>query len=310
LEIFHHLERDLAAFKGTEAALLFNSGYHANLGALSCLAGEGDVIFSDELNHASIIDGVRLSRAVRVIYRHGDLDDLRTKMAKEQTRRSANAKFLIATETVFSMDGDLCPLEGLAESAREFDAWLYLDEAHATGVFGARGAGLAEDLDFRQEKTSRLIQMGTLGKALGCFGAYVAAGRDVIEFLINRARPFIYTTALPPAVAAAARKALDLVQNEPARRVLLRERVRQFHEEFAGEKPPHTFSPILPIVLGDPERALAASRHLKEAGFWVQAIRPPTVPPGTSRLRVTFQATHTEDDVRSLAKTLQEILQR
>lgn len=295
----HRLEEALAEFKGTEAALVFNSGYHANLGALSCLLGEGDRIFSDELNHASMIDGMRLSKAKKVVYRHNDLDDLGDKLREERRLAAPGAQFLIATETVFSMDGDLAPLESLLRLAEEFDAWLYLDEAHATGVFGPTGAGLFETLAERGRHAGRVIQMGTLGKALGCFGAYIAGPRVLVDFLMNRARPFIYTTALPPALAEAAREALRIVVGEPERRRTLWERVKDF-DAGAGQAQ----SPIVPVVVGEAEAAVAMSRELAERGFWVSAIRPPTVPEGTARLRVTLMATHTKEDVENLKSAL------
>jgi 8-amino-7-oxononanoate synthase len=300
---FHRLERALAEFKGTQAAMLFNSGYHANVGALSCLAGKGDAIFSDALNHASIIDGIRLSKAEKIVYHHNDVEDLRVKLRTLRSRLTKEALLLIATESVFSMDGDLCPLKELADLANEFNAILYLDEAHATGVFGEKGSGLAEQIRNHPEISERLIQMGTLGKALGCFGAYIAASKACIDFLINRARTFIFTTALPPAVAEAALAALALVASEQERRTALWERVAQFKKEFSQKIPAIPLkaeSPIIPIILGDAQRALDLSQWLKGQGFWVNAIRPPTVPEGTSRLRITLMATHTEADIRGL----------
>ncbi len=302
LQPFHELERALAEFKGTEAALVFNSGYHANLGVLGCIVGEGDVLFSDELNHASMIDGMRLSRAQRVVYRHNDLQDLREKLKEQRRQPNSAGQFLIATETVFSMDGDLCPLAELLKLSEEFDAWLYLDEAHATGVFGATGAGCFEEFRNSAFSQGRVIQMGTLGKALGCFGAYVAGPRVLIDFLVNRSRPFIYTTALPPAMAEAAREALRIVAQEPERRETLWERVKQWNREW-GKAP----SPIIPILVGDSKKAVEWSQKLFEAGFWVTAIRPPTVPEGTARLRITLMATHREEDVFRLVKFLKKI---
>ncbi|MFO1464084.1 MAG: 8-amino-7-oxononanoate synthase [bacterium] len=304
----HRLEAALAEFKGTEAALVFNSGYHANLGALSCLVGEGDVIFSDALNHASMIDGMRLGRAKKVVYRHNDMADLRERLRAERATAAPRAQFLIATETVFSMDGDLAPLEELLALAKEFEAWLYLDEAHATGVFGAKGAGLYEAVAHQWRGEERVIQMGTLGKALGCFGAYVAAPRVVVDYLVNRARPFIYTTALPPALAAAALEALRLCVAEPERRAQLQARMTQFHAGLTRLFPdsaPRVVSPIVPLRTGDSSRALALSRALAEQGLWVTAIRPPTVPEGTARLRVTLMATHTEADLQGLCHALE-----
>ncbi|MCE9625190.1 MAG: 8-amino-7-oxononanoate synthase [Deltaproteobacteria bacterium] len=314
LQPFHRLETALAEFKAAEAALLFNSGYHANLGALGSLTETGDVVFSDELNHASMIDGIRLGKARRVIYRHHSIADLREKLEAERRVRAPEAVFLIATETVFSMDGDLCPLEELLELAETYDAWLYLDEAHATGVFGERGGGLSESFRARPGFGERVIQMGTLGKALGCFGAYVAGSRDLIDYLVNRARPFIFTTALPPALAEAALEALSLVAAGDGRRKALAARMAQLQarlDENRSGPALSVVSPILPIVVGTPERALRLSAALREAGFWISAIRPPTVPEGTARLRLTLMATHTEEDVDRLAECLlREIVEK
>lgn len=304
----HHLEKKLAEFKGTEAALLFNSGYHANLGALSCLLGEGDVIFSDELNHASMIDGMRLSKAEKIIYPHHDMSDLREKLKNK--RSSSKGNFLIATESVFSMDGDLAKLSELAELAMEFDALLYVDEAHATGVFGENGAGLCESLR-HHAVFPRLIQMGTLGKALGCFGAYIAASKEIIDFLINFSRPFIYTTALPPALAEAASAALEMVRTQAQLRRELWQRIELFRRLMQKLFPKLTSSiesPIIPIIIGEAEQTLDLSQRLKEAGFWISAIRPPTVAEGSSRLRITLMATHHEEDLENLVMALQKNL--
>jgi len=302
----HRLEEKLAQFKNAEAALVFNSGYHANLGALSSLAGAGDAIFSDELNHASMIDGIRLSKAERIVYPHNDLSSLEEKMQVARKNLKADATLWIATETVFSMDGDLAPLKELAALAKQYDAWLYLDEAHATGIFGAKGAGLweAEAPDFPSE---RLVQMGTLGKALGCFGAYIAATQTVSDFLLHKARSFVFTTALPPSILEAALCALHLVEKQPDLRRQLAQHLEQF-EAMAQQKIPgwtsRVQSPIIPIPVGDPLKAVALSDWLREKGFWVQAIRPPTVPLGGSRLRVTLMATHRPSDLQQLVDAL------
>jgi 8-amino-7-oxononanoate synthase len=299
LQAFHDLERALAEFKGSEAALLFNSGYHANLGVLSCLVGEGDVVFSDELNHASMIDGLRLAKAERIRYRHNDLNDLRERMA--QARESGKkGQYLIATETLFSMDGDRAALNGLIELSAEFDAWLYLDEAHATGVYGPTGAGCFEEFRGDPRVKDRVIQMGTLGKALGCFGAYVAGPRVLIDYLINQARPFIYTTALPPALAEAALEALGLLRSKPELRDRLWQRIGQTRAAGKGLD-----SPILPLVVGTSEKALELSQALFDKGYWVNAIRPPTVPEGSARLRITLSAFHEPDDLRRLLQALE-----
>jgi len=313
LSPFHHLEKALADFKGTEAALVFNSGYHANVGALSSLVGRGDVIFSDELNHASMIDGILLSKAKRVIYAHNDPDDLRAKLEEIKTDLPSGAQVLLATESIFSMEGDVCRLGEFLDLAEEYDALLYLDEAHGTGVFGDQGAGLAEGLRSHPAYGSRLLQMGTLGKALGCFGAYVAGSQVLVDFLMNRARTFIFTTALPPALASGALEALRIVQEEKTRRETLWQRIKLFETELASLLPElsvRVISPIIPIIVGAEERALDLSEYLRDRGFWVNAIRPPTVPPGTSRLRVTVMATHREDDVRGLVGAVKDGLAR
>jgi len=303
----HRLEERLAEFKNAQAALVFNSGYHANVGALSVLAGEGDAIFSDALNHASMIDGIRLSKAERILYRHNDVQDLRDKLSQTRARLGTDATLLIATESVFSMDGDLAPLKELSALAEEFQAWLYLDEAHATGVFGQRGAGRAE-AEGLAACHERLIQMGTLGKALGCFGAYIAAPKAVVDFLLHRARTFVYTTALPPSLLEAALAALRIVSEQGELRARLWQRMGSL-KEILGERFPgkkiEVFSPIFPLRVGDPKKAVALGDFLREEGLWVQAIRPPTVPEGTSRLRLTLMATHTEEDLLRLGEALE-----
>ncbi len=299
--VFHDLEAALAEFKGAEAALVFNSGYQANLGIFSSLLSEGDVVFSDELNHASIIDGIRLSKAERGVFRHNDMGPLREGLREFRRRKGADSLALIATESVFSMDGDLSPLEEMAALASEFDAWLFVDEAHATGVFGEKGEGRCAGIQSRNKIEPRLIQMGTLGKALGCFGAYLAGSRELIELMMQRARPFIFTTALPPAVVAAALEALRIVQSEASPRERLWQRVRLLAEGM-GVQP---VSPIFPWIVGDAKAAVDLSQKLREAGLWVQAIRPPTVPEGSSRLRITVMAEHTEEDIKRLAELIQ-----
>ena len=288
MALHEELEAQLAAFKGTEAALVFNSGFQANTGILSTLAGDGDVIFSDALNHASIIDGCRLSRATTQVYRHCDLGQL------EQQLKDApsSARKLIVTETIFSMDGDQAPLTDIVELAEKFDAMVMVDEAHATGIFGANGAGVVAKLGLSERVA---IQMGTLGKALGGFGAYVAGGAALRDLLINRCRSFIFTTALPPAVMATALAAIDLVTKEPERRDALWRNCRQLKQGLnqLGFEPGAGDSPILPLIIGDAGKCMKFSEQLLANGVFAQGIRPPTVPPGTSRLRITLMATHT-----------------
>jgi 8-amino-7-oxononanoate synthase len=302
LAIHGRLERALAGFEGTEAALLFNSGYHANAGVPPALVGRDDALFSDQLNHASIIDGAVLSRAELVRYRHADADDLAARLARSTARRK-----LVVTDAVFSMDGDAAPLRAIADACQRHGAMLYVDEAHATGVLGPTGAGLAE----AEGVAARVdVRMGTLGKALGSFGAWVGGERRLVEWLSNRARPFVFTTALPPAACGAALEALAIVRGEPARRDRLRALTLRAKEGLAriGFELPGVVAPILPVILGSEERALAASRALRERGFFVKAIRPPTVPRGTSRLRVTLTAGHDEAQVDAFLGALAEVL--
>jgi len=297
------LEERIAAWKGVEAALLFSTGYHANVGVISSLVSAGDVVVSDELNHASIIDGCRLSRARVAVYRHNDVEHLREVLATCGDAR----RVLVVTESVFSMDGDLAPLAAIADAAAACGAWLMVDEAHAAGVFGPAGAGLVAQLGL----TDRVdVHMGTLGKALGSFGAYVAGSRALVDHLVNRARSFIFTTGLPPSAAAAAEASLDVIAREPERAAGLLARARALGEALrtAGLEVPNVDSQILPVMVGDARRAVAAADKLIERGYYVAAIRPPTVPPGTSRLRLSLMATHREGHIHGVARELIEIL--
>lgn len=306
LEIHEALERDIANWKRTESSLLFNSGYHANIGAIPALAGEGDVILSDALNHASLIDGCRLSRAETRVFAHNDMDALESllKAAQPQGRR------FIVTEAVFSMDGDRAPLNDMLALADRYDAWVYLDEAHAVGVLGKTGAGLVEEFGIAAKFCNRLIQMGTLGKALGSFGAYVAGPSELREFLVNTARSFIFTTALPAGVAAAARRAIEILRADPEPQHRLWENIRYFYQLARASFPiGEPQSAIIPIVIGGESEAVRASLRLREAGYFIQAIRPPTVPAGTSRLRLTLSAGHQKNDIEGVARTLKRYLQ-
>ncbi|HEY2773854.1 MAG TPA: 8-amino-7-oxononanoate synthase [Candidatus Binatia bacterium] len=297
------LEEKIAAWKGVDAALLWSTGYHANIGVISSLVGPGDAVVSDELNHASIIDGCRLSRARVAVYRHNDVDSLHEALASCADAR----RILVVTESVFSMDGDLAPLAAIADAAEAHGAWLMVDEAHAAGIFGPAGAGLVAEKGL----TSRIdVHMGTLGKALASFGAYVAGSHRLIEHLINRARPFIFTTGLPPSAAAAASAALDIIAREPGRAFRLLENARSLGLRLreAGLRVPNVESQILPVVVGDARRAVAAAAALLERGYYVAAIRPPTVPDGTSRLRLSLMATHQEEHIDGVAAALVEIL--
>jgi 8-amino-7-oxononanoate synthase len=292
MRVHQELEARLAAFKGAEASLLFTSGYQANLGVIPSLVGPEDAVFSDALNHASLIDGCRLSRAAVHVYGHADVGDL------EERLRAARARHrLVVTDAVFSMDGDSAPLVAICDLAKRYDAMVMVDEAHATGVLGARGAGLVEALGLERRVT---VQMGTLGKALGGFGAYVAGSSALIDFLINRARTFVFTTALPPPVVAAAAAALTIVEREPERRAAVRRnaaRLRAGLRNLSYDVRGNADSHILPIVIGDAGETMRLSDELLELGVFAHGIRPPTVPDGTARIRATVMTTHTEADI-------------
>jgi 8-amino-7-oxononanoate synthase len=296
------LEEELAAFTGRERALLFSTGYMTNLGVMAALAGRGEVVLLDRLSHASIIDGALLSGARFKRYPHGD-----AAAAERLLNESAEETTVVATDGVFSMDGDIAPLQQLAKSAKARNAWLLVDDAHGVGVLGSTGRGSVEHCGVSTDDVPVLI--GTLGKAFGSFGAFVAGSRDLIEFLIQKARPYIYTTALPQPVAAATRKALEIAQREPWRRervLALTARFRKAARE-AGIALLDSNTPIQPVVLGSSEAALQAQRDLLEAGFRVVAIRAPTVPRGTERLRITLSAAHTEEQVDALVERLSRL---
>ncbi|MBX3025887.1 8-amino-7-oxononanoate synthase [bacterium] len=288
----HRLEERLAAFKRTAACLLFTSGYQANLGVITALVGPGDAVFSDALNHASLIDGCRLSRAAVHVYPHADVAAL-----DERLRAVPAKRRLIVTDSIFSMDGDAAPLAAICALAERHGAMVMVDEAHATGVLGARGAGLVDALGLHDRVT---VQMGTLGKALGTFGAYVAGSRALVDLLINTARTAIFTTALPPPVAAAAGAALTIVEREPERRAALRRnaaRLRAGLLSLGFEVPGDPESHILPIMVGEAATTMALSTALLQRGVFAHGIRPPTVPEGTARLRATAMATHREAEI-------------
>ena len=295
------LEESIAKLKGAEAALVFNSGFQANVGLLSTLVGEGDVIFSDALNHASIIDGCRLSRAEALIYPHCDLDRLESDLRKTQK----NSKKLIVTETVFSMDGDIAPVREIADLAARHGAVVMVDEAHATGVFGPNGGGIVEEMGLGGQV---LIQMGTLGKALGGFGAYVAGSRNLRDLLINRCRSFIFTTSLPPVVIAMAIAAIDIIKKEPQRRRALRDNSKTLREglERMGFSLGRSGSQILPLMVGDSAKCMILAERLLQNGVFAQGIRPPSVPPGTSRLRIVPMATHTREQMEQALRAFKD----
>lgn len=297
------LEQELARFHGQPAALLFNSGYHANLGVIPVLAREGDVVFSDALNHASIIDGCRLSQADIRIYPHGDVDALRRLLHDHPGRRR-----LVVTDSVFSMNGDRAPLAELNALCAERGAVLVIDEAHATGVLGPEGRGAAAEAGIEGH-----VQMGTLGKAFGCFGAYVTGNRELIELLLNRARSFVFTTALPPSIVAATRAALRLIQSQEgqALREQIAAHVARFRDGLARLgilQPGAGQSPIFPVVVGDDARVMECCERLLERGFYAQGIRPPTVPRGTARMRFALMATHTSEDLDGALEELSTLV--
>lgn len=308
MEPHKELEQRLARFKNTEAALVFNSGYHANIGIISALVGRGDVIFSDKLNHASIVDGCLLSKAELKRYPHKDMNALENLLKKYSELQTPNSK-LIITDGVFSMDGDIAPLKELSELADKYNCMLMVDDAHATGVLGVHGKGTLEHFGI---DNSNIIQMGTLGKGLGCFGAYAAGSKKLIDYLINKARSFIYTTSLPPSVCAASIAAIDIIENEPQLRQNLWERVKFFRSglENAGLDIMNSETQIIPILIGEADKVVQVSKDLLAKGVFVQAIRPPTVSEGTSRLRVTLMANHSWDDLKYAMKTIRDVVMR
>lgn len=296
----HCLERDLAQFKEVEAALTFSSGYAANIGVIPRLANADSIILADRLCHASLFDGCRLSRATLRIFHHNDLEHLRRLLSKSRAR----ANILIVTEGVFSMEGDLAPLPELVQLAGEFGAALFVDDAHGTGVMGATGRGTVEHYGL---PPGGILHMGTLSKALGASGGFVAGPQDFIDYLINTSRSFMYSTAPPPAMAAAASTALALLQQEPERRARLWRNRNFLHHHLVdmGFQLTRTQSPILPIIVKHPDLGVEMSHRLQKEGIWIPAIRPPTVPKGTSRLRITVTADHSTEQLETALHALQ-----
>jgi 8-amino-7-oxononanoate synthase len=298
MSIHAELEARLAEFKETEAALLFGSGYLANTGTVAALAGRGEVVFSDELNHASIIDGCRLASAETFVYRHADTEHLEWGL-----RRVRGTAALIVTDGVFSMDGDVAPLAELSVLARRHRCRLMVDEAHATGCMGPGGrgsvaaAGLSGEVD---------VVVGTLGKALGGYGAYVCGSRELSDFLVNTSRPFIFSTAPPPPLVAAASAALELLHERPDRVERLRTNAEVLRSGLRaqGLEPIGSETQIVPIIVGEADDAMAVCERLLQQGVFAQAIRPPTVPPGTCRLRLTAMATHRSEDLLRAAELI------
>jgi 8-amino-7-oxononanoate synthase len=288
-DLHDELERAIARFTGTDAALLFPSGYSANTGTIPALVGHRDAIYSDMLNHASLIDGCRLSRADVHVLPHADIATLERALERQRGRYRRR---LIVVEGIYSMDGDLYPLDALVPLARRHDAWIYLDDAHGMGVLGSSGRGSGEHWGVADAID---VVMGTLGKACGVAGAFVAGSRSLVDYLTNRARAFVYTTGSPPALAAAALAALEIVAHEPERRVRLRANARRLRAGLAARGRPAAGPDdghIVPVVIGASEATMGVGAALEAAGFLVGAIRPPTVPEGSARLRITVSAAH------------------
>jgi len=299
----HALEEELAAFTGRPRALLFSTGYMANLGTILALADKGDHIFEDRLNHASLLDGGLASRAQCSRYRHSDYDDL-----SQRLKRVASGRKLVVTDGVFSMDGDLAVLPELVKTCQEQQSWLMVDDAHGFGVLGENGGGIAEHFGLGVDELP--ILMGTLGKGFGTFGAFVAGSDALIETLIQFARTYIYTTALPPAVASATRISLKILQRETWRREKLNLLIEHFRSgaKELGMELMDSITPIQPVLLGDDALTLKVGEQLRRKGFLVGAIRSPTVPLGTSRLRITLCAEHSEQEVDSLLEAIDKTL--
>ena len=310
----HELEELLAAFKGTEAAITFSSGYAAAVGTICALVGKDDVVIIDKLVHASIVDAARLSGAKLRVFSHNDLYELEdilkwtVEVQSPKSKAQSRTQVLVITESVFSMDGDHAPLHEIVDLKNKYGAWLMVDDAHATGLYGKHRRGLAEELGVSDEIE---VQMGTLGKALGASGGYICGSRLLIDFLINRARSFIFSTAPVPAAAAAAMAGIRFVQSNDgaARKNILWERVADFHSAFGAILPP-LHSAIIPIIIGDETKAVETAAALRERNIFVPAIRYPTVARGEARLRVTVTASHESRDIEELTNALQNLVNR
>ncbi|AKX59470.1 8-amino-7-oxononanoate synthase [Thiopseudomonas alkaliphila] len=297
-EPHHQLELALAKFTGRERALLMSTGYMANLAAVTALVGQGDTVLHDRLNHASLLDAGMLSGARFTRYLHNDLASLEQRLSKATGNR------LIVTDGVFSMDGDLAPLPEICQLAQQHNAWVMVDDAHGFGPLGASGGGCVEQMGLTQKQVPVLV--GTLGKAFGSSGAFIAGSEELIETLIQFARPYIYTTSQPPAVACASLKSLELIQTEGWRREHLNQLIAQFRATLIAANIPlmNSHTPIQPVVVGDSAQAMQLSAKLREQGIIVGAIRPPTVPAGSARLRITLTAAHTTEQVQRLTDSL------
>lgn len=299
------VERRFAAFKNTEASLYFGSGYTANIGVLATFIERHDMVLTDAQNHASIVDGIRLSRAKRVKFRHCDIDDVARKLRTFPHGPTGTQKFLV-TESLFSMDGDFAPLAAYAELCRETDTVLIVDEAHAVGVYGASGSGYIEHTNTGSEV---FVSVDTAGKALGVSGAFVSGPEWAVDYLIQRARPFMFSTAPPPALAAALDASLTVIEREPERRRRVQELAGSLRGMLAGQGVDigRSQSQIVPVLLGENDRAKTVAAELQHEGFDIRAIRPPAVPPGTARLRVSVNALLDESTLQRFASTLQKV---
>jgi len=292
-DLHRMLEERIAKFKKTESAILFSTGYLANVGTISSLVGIGDIVYSDELNHASIIDGCRLSKADIRVYKHCDVENLRFILEEDKNRLS---KKLIATDTVFSMDGDLAPLPELVELAERYGCVLMIDEAHATGVLGKTGSGATEYFGIEDRVP---VVMGTLSKAVGSLGGYIAGSRKLIDFIRNRVRSYIFDTSLPASCLAASLAAIDIIENEPERREYLWKLIKKFKLglERIGLKVLPSYSAVIPVLIGEAQASLEFALKLRENGVYTPAVRPPSVPPAKCRIRATLMAKHTEEHI-------------
>ncbi|MCB0408524.1 MAG: 8-amino-7-oxononanoate synthase [Bdellovibrionales bacterium] len=295
-EFIEDTERYIADVFSSESALIFGSGYLANLGIITSLGQEGNVVFSDERNHASIIDGIRLSRSKLQIFNHNDLSSLYSLINKSPSKRK-----IIVTESIFSMDGDCAPLKELVDIAKKFDAYLVVDEAHATGTTGPSSLGLMSE--FKYEK---LIAIHTCGKALGGYGAFVCCSQELKEYFINKARTFMFTTALPSVLIAHIRFALEELRGDPSHYLSLLRNVNSFKNQFNKYGLPFSGSHIVPFLVGENENAVGLAKQLESQGYFVKAIRFPSVPNGTARLRITIKATHNEEQIHALCLALKE----
>ncbi len=301
-KVFETLEKKLAEWVGLPKALYFSTGYMASLGVIPALVGQGDTVFCDRLNHACLIDGARLSRAQFRVYPHRDLDTLERLLIK-----CSSPKKVVISDTVFSMDGDIAPLPELVALCERHNAWLMLDDAHGFGVLGENGRGCLEHFKIH---SSKIIYMATLGKAAGVFGAFIAGAQEVIEWLMQRARPYLFTTASPAVLGAALLESVAVIQTETWRRTHLRALIAQLKAGLT-DLPWHLLpseTPIQPLLVGENPAALALMHALREQGIWVPAIRPPTVPKGTARLRISLSAAHSHEDIQRLIETLRDTL--